>query len=390
MTVSRYIEESVKNASFIRKMFEQGMVLKKKIGAENVFDFSLGNPDLEPPKEFFNVILDFMKAPQKGMHGYMPNAGFPEVREAVAEKISKEQESKVPASHVIMTCGAAGGMNVIFKTILDPGDEVIVPRPCFVEYGFYIKNHGGEMVLVESAKDFTLNISAIEKAITKKTRAVLITSPNNPTGRVYPESQIQKLGELIQQAGKDRPIYLIADEPYREIVYDGVKVPSIFRHCTHSIIATSFSKTLSIPGERIGYVAVNPSMHDSETILSGLVFSNRILGFVNAPALMQRVVAKLVNVSVPIEVYKKRRDIFYNGLVDAGYDVVKPEGAFYLFCKSPISDDTSFVNHILKYNILVVPGSGFAGPGYFRIAYCTDEDTIIRSLPSFKKALQTL
>lgn len=390
MMVSRYIEESTTKASFIRKMFEQGIELKKKFGAENVFDFSLGNPDLEPPEEFFSVILNFMKNPQKGMHGYMSNAGFTDVRDTIAEKISKEQEIKVPGSHVVMTCGAAGGMNVIFKTILDPGDQVIVPRPCFVEYGFYIKNHGGEMVLVESAPDFTLNMDAIEKAITEKTRAVLITSPNNPTGRVYPETQIQKLGEIIQKAGKGRPIYIIADEPYREIVYDGVKVPSIFRHCTNSIITTSYSKTLSIPGERIGYVAVNPSINDADTLLSGLIFSNRILGFVNAPALMQRAAAKLVNVSVPVGTYKRRRDLFYNGLVEAGYEVVKPEGAFYLFCKSPIADDMAFVNHLLKYNILVVPGSGFAGPGYFRIAYCVDESTIARSLPGFKKAIETL
>ncbi len=390
MMISRYIEESMKNASFIRKMFEQGMELKKKFGPENVFDFSIGNPDLDPPKEFFNVIIDFMKAPQKGMHGYMSNAGFPDVRDAVAEKISKEQQMAIPGSHVIMTCGAAGGMNVIFKTILDPGDEVIVPRPCFVEYGFYIQNHGGKMVLVESAEDFTLNIDAIASAITEKTRAVLITSPNNPTGRVYPEAQIQKLGEMLNERKEERSIYLIADEPYREIVYDGVQVPSIFRHCTNSMIATSYSKTLSIPGERIGYVAVNPSIRNSELLLSGLVFSNRILGFVNAPALMQRAVAKLIHISVPVEAYKRRRDLFYKGLVDAGYSVVKPEGAFYLFCKSPVPDDKAFVNHLLKYNILVVPGSGFAGPGYFRIAYCVDEDTIHRSLPGFKEALQTL
>ncbi len=390
MTVSRYIEESTARASFIRKMFEQGMELKKKFGEKNVFDFSIGNPDLEPPKEFFEVIKEFMENPQKGMHGYMSNAGFHDVREAVAGKVSKEQEVLVPASHVIMTCGAAGGLNVILKTILNPGDEVIVPRPCFVEYGFYIQNHGGEMVLVDSLADFSLDLDAIARAINTKTRAVLITSPNNPTGRVYSETQIHKLGEMLHAISKKRPIYLIADEPYREIVYDGVKVPSIFRHCIHSMIATSYSKTLSIPGERIGYVAVNPAMENAETLLSGLIFSNRILGFVNAPALMQRAAAKLVNISVNIEAYAKRRTLFYNGLIEAGYDPIKPEGAFYLFCKSPLPDDKEFVNHLLKYNILVVPGSGFAGAGYFRIAYCVDEDIIRRSLPNFKKALETL
>lgn len=390
MMTSRYIEEALTKASFIRKMFEQGIELKKKFGSENVFDFSLGNPDLDPPNEFFDIVLDFIQHPTKGAHGYMPNAGFPDVREAIAKKVTREQGTEVPSSHIIMTCGAAGGMNAIFKTILEPGDEVIVPKPCFVEYGFYINNHGGEMVLVDTTSDFNLDINAIAKAINQKTRAILINSPNNPTGRVYTESQIKSLGELLKNAQGRKPIYLVSDEPYREIVYDGVTVPSIFHHYEYSIIATSFSKTLSIPGERIGYVAVNPAMPNADMLLAGLIFSNRILGFVNAPALMQRAVARLVDVTVNVEIYKNRRNIFFAGLTDAGYEVVKPEGAFYLFCKSPLENDVAFANHLLKYNILVVPGSGFAGAGYFRIAYCVDEKIIERALPAFKQALSAL
>ncbi len=390
MPVSHYINTSIEKGSFIRKMFEQGAQLKAKFGADNVFDFSLGNPDLDPPAEFFAAARDLLAAPRKGMHGYMPNAGYPDVRDTVAAKVSLQQDIQVGGTHTVMTCGAAGGMNIIFKTILDPGDQVIVPRPCFVEYGFYIANHGGEMVLVDTNDDFSLNMENIRKAITPKTRAVLICSPNNPTGRVYPEKQIIELGKLIEDAGKKRPVYLIADEPYRELVYDGVKVPSIFKHCTRSIITTSYSKTLSIPGERIGYVAVNPSAPGTDKIMAGLILANRILGFVNAPALMQRVIARLTDVTVDIETYRTRRNLFMEGLTKAGYEVTKPEGAFYIFGKSPIADDVAFINHLVKYNILAVPGSGFAGPGYFRVAYCVPEDTITRSMDGFKKALETL
>lgn len=371
-------------------MFEQGAQLKAKFGAENVYDFSIGNPDLDPPAEFFSAARDLVGEVRRGAHGYMPNAGFPDVRDAVATKISVQQGVDVSGTHTVMTCGAAGGMNVIFKTILNPGDQVIVPRPCFVEYGFYIGNHGGEMVMVDTNGDFSLNIDNIRKAITPRTRAVLICSPNNPTGRVYPEKQIIELGKLLDEAGKKRPVYLVSDEPYRELVYDGVKVPSIFRHCGNSIITTSYSKTLSIPGERIGYVAVNPVIAGVEKLMAGLILSNRILGFVNAPALMQRIVARLTDVTVNIELYRKRRDLFLEVLAGAGYRVTKPEGAFYIFCTSPIPDDVAFTGHLVKYNILAVPGSGFAGPGYFRIAYCVPEATITGSLPGFRKALETL
>jgi aspartate aminotransferase len=289
-----------------------------------------------------------------------------------------------------MTCGAAGGMNIIFKTILDPGDEVIVPRPYFVEYGFYVENHGGRLVPVETGDDFALDIDAIDRAINDRTRAVIINSPNNPTGTIYPAEQIQALSALLKKRSVKRIIYLVSDEPYRDIVYDGTSVPSVLANYPQSIIATSYSKTLSIPGERIGYIAVNPACASIDKLLAGLILSNRILGFVNAPALMQRIVSALNDVSVDVDAYRRRRDILVEGLYAAGYEFPKPRGAFYIFCKSPLKDDVQFVQHLLKFNILAVPGVGFGGPGYFRLAYCVSEDTIRRSLPKFAEAIKSL
>lgn len=392
MPVAAKISDSVEKSSWIRRMFEEGLRLKKQFGEENVFDFSLGNPDLSPPVEFFDTVREFMQSEAKSAHGYMPNAGFPDVRDALAERFSADQGVKAEGKHIVLTCGAAGGMNVALKTILNPGDQVIVPRPYFVEYGFYIDNHGGEMILADTNKDFSLNIDHIRNALTEKTRALIINSPNNPTGRVYGDGELEALSHLLKKYMDDtgRLIYLLSDEPYREIVYDNVRVPSVCAHYNQSIIVTSYSKTLSIPGERIGYVAVHPRMAEADSVIAGLVFSNRILGFVNAPALMQRVVARLTGVSVNVNIYKKRRDVFMDGLKYAGYDFAKPEGAFYIFCKSPIADDVAFVKHLQKYNVLVVPGAGFGGPGYFRIAYCVGENVISRAIPRFKEALEAL
>lgn len=387
MTIAKAIVESIDKSSWIRKMFEEGAKLKARFGNENVFDFSLGNPDLDPPKEFLSLLQEIVKTGQRGAHGYMPNAGYPGVRNSIAEQISAQQQVTINQENIIMTCGAAGGLNIVLKTILDPGDQVIVPRPYFVEYGFYVSNHGGEIVLADTNPDFTLNIKNIEKAITKKTKAVLINSPNNPTGKIYSESEIAGLASLLESRGS---IFLISDEPYREIVYADVQVPSILKHYRNSIAVTSYSKSLSIPGERIGYVAANPLCEDIDALMAGLVLSNRILGFVNAPALMQRIVADLGHVRVDVEAYRRRRDLFVKGLKDAGYDLNPPDGAFYIFCKSPLKDDVAFVKHLLKYNILAVPGLGFGGPGYFRCAYCVPEDVISRSLPKFKQALQEL
>ena len=388
MSVSLKIRESIEKSSWIRKMFEEGARLKAEFGADNVYDFSLGNPDIDPPPAFFNVFKKMSNSTEKGVHGYMPNAGFMSVRNSVAKKVEKEHKLQIDGNSVLMTCGAAGGMNVVFKTILDPGDEVIVIKPYFAEYGFYISNHQGVPVMVDSNSDFSINIDAVEKAITEKTKGVIINSPNNPSGKIYKESEIDALCDLLKKkSSKERSIFLISDEPYREIVYDNKTVPPILSKYANAVIINSYSKSLSLPGERIGYIAVNPQHEEYNLLLGGLNLSNRILGFVNAPALMQRIVAELNDAAVEVDIYKKRRDIFMKGLKDAGYEFSEPEGAFYLFCKAPGGDDVKFVKHLQTYNVLVVPGVGFGGPGYFRIAYCISEDVIERSIPKFKEAL---
>jgi len=391
MSIAAYISASMEKSSWIRKMFEEGISLKNKFGADNVYDFSLGNPDLDPPGKFFDVLQKFSGESVQGVHGYMPNAGYPHVLKAIAAKVSREHGVPVSADTVIMTCGAAGGLNVVLKTLLDPGDEVIVTKPYFMEYNFYIANHHGVIRLAESNPDFSLNIDNIKKAITAKTKAVLINSPNNPTGRVYTVQQIEELSRMLDGfRGKGQVIYLVSDEPYKEIVYGDIEVPSILRHYTQSIVVNSYSKSLSIPGERIGYIAANPSCDSIAQLMAGMILCNRILGYVNAPALMQRIVGELTDVSVDVTPYRKRRDLLADGLKGAGYTFPMPEGAFYIFCKSPIDDDVRFVQHLLKFNILAVPGSGFGGPGYFRMAYCVPEDVIKRSLPKFKEALEKL
>jgi aspartate aminotransferase len=389
MTVSKAIQASIERSSWIRKMFEEGAKLKAEKGAENVYDFSLGNPDVAPPEEFYSTFQKLASLKIDGIHGYMPNAGYPDVREKIAQRVSKEQNISLDNNAIVMTCGAAGGLNVIFKTILNPEDEIIVPTPYFVEYEFYVSNHQGKLITVKSNNDFSINIKAIESAITSKTKAILINSPNNPTGKIYSEEDITKLSQMLKTKNNGE-IYLISDEPYRDIIYDGIHVPSILNHYKQSILVTSYSKTLSIPGERIGYMAVNPLCKDYQLLMSGLVLSNRILGFVNAPALMQRIVAELNDVSVNMDPYIKRRKIFMDGLTEAGYTYPKPEGAFYIFCKAPIDDDVAFVNHLKSFNILAVPGVGFSGPGYFRLSYSVSEKTIEASIPFFKKAMETI
>lgn len=391
MSIAGYIKESIEKSSWIRKMFEEGIKLKAQFGDENVFDFSLGNPDLDPPAKFFEVLRALSHEGKKGAHGYMPNAGYTDVRKAIAVKVSKEQGIAVPPENIVMTCGAAGGLNAVLKTILNPGDEVVVSKPYFVEYNFYIANHNGVTKLAESNPDFSLNIENIRKGITGKTRAILINSPNNPTGRVYPEMLIRELSDMLESFHKKgQTIYLVSDEPYKEIVYDNITVPGTMKGYSNSIVVNSYSKSLSIPGERIGYIAVNPACHEADSLMAGIILCNRILGYVNAPALMQRIVAQLTDVTVDITPYRKRRDLLAGGLKEAGYTFPMPEGAFYIFCKSPLDDDVAFVRHLQKFNILAVPGSGFGGPGYFRMAYCVPEDVIRRSIPKFKEALEKL
>jgi aspartate aminotransferase len=391
MPVASKIETFIERSSWIREMFEAGARLKAEVGPENVFDFSLGNPDLEPPAAFNQAVADLVQSEAKGTHAYMPNAGWPSVRAGVAEYISGVYGRSFTADDVIMTCGAGAALNVVLKAILEPGDEVVVPRPYFVEYSFYADNHGGAIKLVDVNEDFTLNLDNIRAAISEKTRAILINSPNNPTGAVYPEENIRELTEVLTEATRSlgRPVVLISDEPYRKIVYDGVDVPSVVRDYPHVIVVSSYSKDLSLPGERIGYLAVHPEAPNKKTLLAGLVLANRIMGFVNAPSMMQLAVARLQGVSVDISIYKKRRDLFVEGLKKAGYDLTTPKGAFYLFPKTPIEDDVAFVRRLQAENILAVPGSGFGGPGYIRLTYCVPEDVIERSLAGFARALET-
>ncbi len=388
MAIATKIESFIESASWIRKMFEEGERLRKIHGADNVFDFTLGNPNVEPPPEFSAQLRALATDQLPGMHRYMSNAGYAESREAVAEVLAEASGLEVKGSHVIMTCGASGALNVALKTILNPGEEVIILAPFFVEYKFYIDNHGGvPKVAWTDQETFQLDISAIEAAIGEKTRAVIINTPNNPTGTVYPASSLEMLGQMLRRKECElgRQIYVISDEPYARITYDGVTAPNIFPHVDNAIIVTSHSKDLALPGERIGYLAANPAMAHVDLFMEGAIFANRTLGFVNAPALMQRLVTKLQRVTVDIAEYQEKRDILYKNLTEMGFRMTRPAGAFYLFPHSPIGEDIEFVRMAQQHHILVVPGAGFGAPGYFRIAYCVDKRMIERSLPAWRE-----
>jgi len=390
MTISKKIETIMASASFIRKMFEEGARLKAEHGAENVFDFSLGNPNLPPPPQFDEVVNKLMQDDRGGMmHGYMPQPGYPFVRDKVAAGVSREQGVQISGSEVIMTCGAAGALNVILKALLDPGDEVLSPAPCFVEYKFYADNHGGLFKTVGTRADFTLDIDAMADAIGSKTKVVLINSPHNPTGQIYNKESLDALGELLERKSRElgRTLYLISDEPYRKIVYDDVRVPSIFNSYKESIVATSYSKDLSLPGERIGFVAINPNASYSKDLIEGMTLTNRILGFVNAPALMQRAIAELQEESVDISIYEQRRKVFCEILDEAGLEYVMPKGAFYLFPKAPVADDVEFCRLLLEEKILAVPGRDFGTPGHIRLAFSVNEQVISAAADGFKRAV---
>lgn len=386
MAISKKIETFLSSASWIRKMFEEGERLRKIYGADQVYDFTLGNPNVEPPAAFKEALKKLALEPVPGMHRYMSNAGYVETRTAVAEALAEQTDLPFNANHIVMTCGAGGALNVVLKTLLDQGNEVIILSPFFVEYKFYIDNHGGVIKEVPTTPEFKLDLGAIGAAISPQTKGIIINSPNNPTGVVYDAASLEGLGKLIAIKEKElgRPVYVISDEPYAKIVYDGGSVPSVFNWIKNSIVVTSHSKDLALPGERIGYIAYSPKIEGPELLLEGLIFCNRTLGFVNAPALMQRVVAGLQYESVDIAEYQGKRDILYNNLTALGFKMVKPQGSFYLFPASPLPDDVEFVKAAQKHNILLVPGSGFGTPGYFRISYCIDKKVILNSLPAFK------
>jgi aspartate aminotransferase len=389
MAVADKIKEMMEQSSWIRKMFETGARLTAEHGADKVCDFSLGNPNLPPPPEFRERLIGLAQEDIPHKHAYMENSGYAAVRAAVAEYIRGEYGVKVKEDDVVMTCGAGGALNIILKSILNPGDKVFVFTPCFVEYKFYVENHGGALHFVPGKEDFDLDVGALESRIDKTTAAVIINSPNNPSGRVYPEETIKELAAMLEakQRNLRRAIYLISDEPYRRLVYDGTAVASPFSFYHNSVIATSFSKDLSIPGERIGFLAVNPKADDARVLVNAGILCNRILGFVNAPALMQRVVATLLHVTVDAEQYRRKRDILYEALCGMGYKVRKPEGAFYMFPQAPGGDDLAFTKALSRELILTVPGRGFGLAGYFRIAFCVEDEVIERALPGFGRAI---
>ncbi len=392
MAVSRKVRDFIEQGSWIRRMFEEGIALKNEFGEDAVFDLSLGNPILEPPEEFLTELRRIAGSPVSGMHRYMPNAGYSETRAAVASQLSEETGLDFTENEVVMSCGAGGALNVALKTLLDPGDEVVVFAPYFVEYCSYADNHGGACVVVPPDEGFLPDMEAFEAAIGERTRIVLVNSPNNPSGVLYPEETLDSLARIIARKEDElgREIFLLSDEPYRKLIFDGAEYPHIFRHHPRSIVATSHSKDLALPGERIGYIAIHPDYADREELVDGLIFCTRTLGFVNAPALMQRIVAKLQSVSVDVGVYQAKRDFMYDGLTDIGYEVVRPEGAFYMFPKSPIEDDARFVAELQKHNVLAVPGRGFGMPGHFRISFCVTDETLAGSLPGFRAAFEAL
>jgi aspartate aminotransferase len=384
--ISSKVKDCIENASWIRRMFEEGAALRQQIGDDKVFDFTLGNPTMEPPAELKLELKRLADAPIPGMHRYMNNAGYDETRAAVAAVIAETCHQPVKGAHVVMSCGAGAALNVTLKTLLNAGDEVIILAPFFVEYKFYIDNQGGIPVVVSTDANFQPDLNAIEKAVTAKTRAIIVNSPNNPTGVIYPKSTLLDLGRLLKRKEKEYGslITVISDEPYARISFEA-PVANIFDCVDNSIIVTSHSKDLALPGERIGYLAANPAMTQVELFMQGAIFCNRVLGFVNAPALMQRLVAKLQHCSVDIAEYRKKRDRLYVHLTGLGFKMVKPGGGFYLFPQSPLPDEMEFIRIAQQFRILLVPGSGFGAPGYFRIAYCVEDEMIERSLEAWNK-----
>lgn len=390
--ISEKMKRFTEGSSAIRAMFEEGKRLADQYGAENVFDFSLGNPNVPAPKEVREAILDIVGQEDPVMvHGYMNNSGYEDVRAAIAASLNQRFQTAFTQRNIIMTVGAAGGMNVIMKTLLNPGDEVIAIAPFFGEYRAYVENYDGVLVVVPpNTEDFQPDLRELEMRITKRTKAVIVNTPNNPTGVVYSEDTIQRMAQVLrkkqQEYGTD--IYLISDEPYRELVYDGAKVPYLTKYYENTIVGYSYSKSLSLPGERIGYLVIPDEAADSGRIIDGASVATRILGYVNAPSLFQRVVARCVNVKTDIAYYDRNRETLYEGLKKAGLTCIKPQGAFYLFVKSPVEDEHAFCQEAKKHRLLLVPGSSFACPGYVRLAYCVSYETIVNALPHFEELMK--
>lgn len=387
--ISDKMKDLVKNNSVIREMFEEGKRLASIYGKENVYDFSLGNPSVEAPASINETIKKIVDTEDSlVLHGYMSNAGFEDTREAIANNLNARFDTNFKASNLVMTVGAASGMNIILKSIVNPDDEVIVFAPYFMEYNNYIKGYDGKVVIVSPNTDtFMPNLEEFESKISARTKAVIINTPNNPTGVIYDEEILEKLASIMTRKAEEygHEIFLISDEPYRELAYDGNIVPFVTKYYNNTFVVYSYSKSLSLPGERIGYVLIPDEMEDSENVTTAVTIANRIIGSVNAPGLIQKVIRDCVDEKVNLEAYDKNRETLYNGLTSLGFECVKPQGAFYLFMKTPIEDDKAFSTIAKKYNILVVPGSSFMCPGYVRIAYCVSNDMIVRSLDAFAK-----
>jgi aspartate aminotransferase len=384
MPVAKYIAQQLERSSWIRRMFDEGARLKKERGAENVFDFTLGNPEVEPPEQTLEVLRKVVASGKAHSHGYMPNPGFPEVRTSIAGKLSRDTGLAFSADHICMTVGAAAAVNVVLKAILDPGDEVILLSPFFAEYPFYVGNHGGQVKIVETDDNFLPDVGRLAAAITPRTRAIMLNTPNNPTGRVYPATLLRELDAMLD--GLANPPLVISDEPYKNLVYDGGTQPQVISHIKQSAICFSWSKSQGLAGERIGYLALSPRLPDVQPMAAACAFANRTLGFVNAPALWQLVIAESADACVDVAAYQKKRDVLCDGLAAAGYDVTKPEGGYFVFMKTPIADDVAFVRMLVDQGVLAVPGTGFGRGGYLRLSITVPLDTIERSLPGFKKA----
>jgi aspartate aminotransferase len=385
--VARAVTENLSKASWIRRMFEEGARLKQERGADKVFDFTLGNPEIEPPPEVLATARRLLEpdAPPH-LHAYMPNAGHPKVREAVAKRVSVATGLPYTANHILMTVGAGAALNTVLKALLDPGDEVVTVAPFFVEYVYYAQNHGGRLVVVPPKPDLTPDVQKLANAITPKTRAIIVNSPNNPSGVIYPKSAFVELERVL--AAAPRPIVLVSDEPYRALVFDDAEVPEVPPLVTRTVVATSWSKSLAIPGERIGYLAFSPRMPEAAALFEACTFTGRVLGFVNAPALWQWVVAEVGDRVIDVAPYRDKRDLMYDGLRKIGYECVKPQGAFYVFPRTPIPDDVAFVRLLAEEGVLTVPGSGFGMPGHIRISLTVERDTVVRSMPGFERAFR--